>query len=256
VTGLRHALERSPSARLLCFPHAGGTTQAFARWKPLLPGWLELSTIELPGHGPRSSEPAIGSMRAMIELLLPEALALADRPLAIFGHSVGAKIGFELARALARSNHPPVHLFVAASPSHGFPETGRGLHLRSRDEFIAELRRLGGTPTWLLEDERRIDPLLPTLRADFQLAVEYRVFPGPKLDCPVTAFAGTLDPHVSVEDISAWRSHTTGTFRLAQLEVGHYFVKERAPDVVARIVQTLTGDIACSRTRTSMRSRP
>jgi surfactin synthase thioesterase subunit len=243
VTALAHARPPEPAARmrLLCFPHAGGTAQVFTRWRPLLPPWLELSTIELPGRGTRADEPPITSMNAMLETLLPHALALADRPLAIFGHSMGAKIGFELARRLAALGRAPVHLFVAASPWCRFPVHGCGLHLRPRDEFVAELVRLGGTPLHLLADPSRLDPLLPTLRADFQIAVEYEPLPGPQLACPVTAFAGTLDPHIAVDDVAGWVAHTSAAFRLSRLEVGHYFVKERATDVVTQIVHSLAG---------------
>jgi surfactin synthase thioesterase subunit len=174
-------------------------------------------------------------MSALVDRLLPELLALDDRPFAVFGHSLGAKIGFEAVRRLAAHGRRPVHLFVAASPADRFPGWGRGLHLRPRDELVAELRRLGGTPPRVLEDERLVDLFLPMVRADLQLAVEYDVSPGAPLDCPLTAFAGTLDPDITVLDVAGWQRHTHGRFRLVPLLAGHHFMRERAAELVAEI---------------------
>jgi surfactin synthase thioesterase subunit len=232
--------QRRGAIRLLCFPPAGAPAGIFAPLcAQLRSDAVELTPMELPGRGARAAEPAIASMPALIDRLLPSALSLGDRPLAVFGHSLGAKVGFELARALAAHGRPPVHLFVAASPSHRFPDAGRGLHLRSQPELIAELRRLGGTPERVLGEERLLERMLPALRADFQLAVEYEVLDGPRLACPVTAFAGTLDREIAVEDVAGWATHTTGPFHLARLEAGHHLVKERAAEIADEIARAL-----------------
>jgi surfactin synthase thioesterase subunit len=227
--------------RLACFASAGRTTAQFAGWHALLPGWIRLEPIEMPGRGARSLEPPIPSMPALVDQLLPEIVALTDRPLAVFGHSLGAKIGFEIARRLSAMGRPPVHLFVAASPAERFPSWGRGLHQKPRDELIALIKQIGGVPPRVLDDERLVNLLLPMLRADFQLAVEYEPFPGLTLDCPVTAFAGTLDADITVEDVAGWQRHTRGPFRLHPLDSGHHFVRERAADLVGEIVRTLEG---------------
>jgi medium-chain acyl-[acyl-carrier-protein] hydrolase len=225
--------------RLLCLPPAGATAGIFRAFRPVLPSEIELVPFDLPGRGARRAEPPIGSMRALVDALLPEALRVADRPFAMFGYSLGGKVGFELARALAARGRPPEHLFVAASPSQRFPDHGRGLHLAPREALVDELRRLG-TPARVLEEPRLISRLLPAIRADFQLAGEYEVLPGPRLDCPVTAFAGTLDPDISIDDVAGWAGHTTGPFRLARVEAaGHHFLKGRAAEIVGEISRAL-----------------
>jgi medium-chain acyl-[acyl-carrier-protein] hydrolase len=157
----------------------------------------------------------------------------------MFGYSLGAKVGFELARALVRHGRPPLHLFVAASPSHRFPDSGRGLHLRSPEELVAELRRLGATPARVLDEKRLLPRILPAIRADFQLAAEYKVLPGPPLDCPLTAFAGTLDPDITVDDMAGWARHTRGPFHLTSFAAGHHFLQGRAAEMVGEIRRAL-----------------
>jgi medium-chain acyl-[acyl-carrier-protein] hydrolase len=221
--------------KLACFAGAGRTTALFAPWQALVPGWLALVPIEMPGRGARSEEAPVASMPALIDRLLPEVDALGER-VALFGHSLGAKIAFELARRLPAE---PVHLFVAASPSRRFPSWGRGLHLAPRDELIAEVKRLAGSPPRLFEDRALVDLLLPRLRADLQLAVEYDPLPGPPLRCPLTAFAGARDPDIIVHDVAGWRRHTRGAFQLRTLDAGHHFVRERAGEIVGDIVRAL-----------------
>jgi medium-chain acyl-[acyl-carrier-protein] hydrolase len=139
-----------------------------------------------------------------------------------------------------RSHVRAAHLFVAASPSERFPSWGQGLHLKPRRELIAEIQRLGDAPPRLLDDDQLIDLLLPALRADFQLAVEYEPPAGPPLTCPLTAFAGARDPHVTVEDMAGWRRHTRSSFYLHTLDSGHGLVRDRAAELTSAIAAALT----------------
>jgi medium-chain acyl-[acyl-carrier-protein] hydrolase len=225
--------------RLLCFAHGGGTAGVFTPWRAILPESIALSPIELPGRGERSDEPPLGAMAALVERLLPEALPLAEGPFAAFGHSTGAKIAFELCRALLARGRAPAHLFVAASPALGFPAWGQGLHRLPREALVAELRKLGGTPPGVLHDAPLLDLLLPAIRADFQIALEYEVLPGPTLACPITAFAGARDPHLAIGDVAGWRRHTTGPFDLVEVDAGHHLVKERRAEIVGAVARAL-----------------
>jgi surfactin synthase thioesterase subunit len=223
--------------KLVCLASAGRTTAQFVAWRALLPASITLAPIEIPGRGARSHEPPIGSMPALIDRLLPEVMAAragAER-IALFGHSLGAKIAFELARIV-----PAAHLFVAASPSHRFPSWGQGLHLKPRRELLDEIKRIGDTPARLLDDDELVDLLLPSMRADFQLAVEYEPPASPTLACPLTAFAGARDPHITVEDIAGWRRHTRSGFYLHTLDAGHGLVRERAAELASTIAAALT----------------
>jgi medium-chain acyl-[acyl-carrier-protein] hydrolase len=179
-------------------------------------------------------------MAALVERLVAELAPSTRGPFVVFGHSVGAKIGFEIARSLAAIGFAPRHLFVAASPSDTFPARGKGLHRLSREGLVRELRAMG-TPERVLASDRLLDMLLPSIRADFQLATEYQVLPGPKLQCPLTAFAATRDPDVAVEDVAGWERHTTGPFRLERVDAGHHLLKERPVDLVRRIILGIEG---------------
>jgi surfactin synthase thioesterase subunit len=132
------------------------------------------------------------------------------------------------------------HLFVAASPSDGFPARGKGMHLLPREALVRELATLG-TSAIVLQNERLLDLFLPSIRADLELATEYRVLPGPTLTCPITVFAGTRDPEISVCDMEGWARHTTGPFLLKHIPAAHDVIKERPAAIVDEILRALEG---------------
>jgi len=66
--------------------------------------------------------------------------------------------------------------------------------------------------------------MLPTLRADFQLAETYLApFPA-TVGCPVVAFGGTNDSDIKRSDLDACRDVGNGSFRLHMFEGGHFFI--------------------------------
>src|SRR4051794_36920377 len=98
--------------RLFCLPHAGGGAAAFRRWADGMAAAVEVVAVQPPGRETRFREPPFTDWRSLV-VSLADALP-ADRPFALFGHSLGALLAFELARELRRRGGPPPdHLFVA-----------------------------------------------------------------------------------------------------------------------------------------------
>jgi surfactin synthase thioesterase subunit len=147
-----------------------------------------------------------------------------DMPFAFFGHSLGAMISFELARKLRRLGGPqPAHLFVSGSPAPHIVSSTATYNL-PYDEFIEALRDLNGTPSEVLEHPELMQIMMPLLRADFEVHDTYKYLPGPRLDCPITAFGGLEDGNAQREDIEGWRDHTSGSFSFWMLPGDHFFL--------------------------------
>src|SRR5271170_8113500 len=107
----------SPLARLrlFCLPYAGGSALIFRAWSNALPADIEVCPIQLPGRSTRLKEQPFTAMSALIQVLAQALSPLLDKPFAIFGHSLGALVGFELARQLRRQyGVNPARLFVSA----------------------------------------------------------------------------------------------------------------------------------------------
>src|SRR5580658_2807305 len=86
--------------RLFCFPYAGGGALAFKGWSNHLPLNVDVCTIELSGRARfsmRDLDSAPAQMLSRMERALRPHL---ERPYALFGHSVGALMGFLLARQI------------------------------------------------------------------------------------------------------------------------------------------------------------
>ncbi|WP_258719593.1 thioesterase II family protein, partial [Bradyrhizobium sp. PRIMUS42] len=43
--------------RLLCLPYSGGSAMFYARWRRLVPSWIDVRPVEWPGRGARMDEP-------------------------------------------------------------------------------------------------------------------------------------------------------------------------------------------------------
>jgi surfactin synthase thioesterase subunit len=188
---------------------------------------------------------ARGRRRApLADALAAELVAdgLPDR-YALFGHSMGALIAFELARRLPRAGRPPpIALYVSAHRAPHVPDpVPVAAHRFDDAELIARLRELQGTPEEVLSDPELRAVALPTIRADFAVCETYALDPGPPLDCPVVVYLPGDDDRISVEDARGWERHTTGPFALVRLRGDHFFLRsdpgELLADLAARLRQ-------------------
>ena len=226
---------------LFCFPYAGGSSLLYRSWPEGLPDVnVEIVTARLPGRGNRINEPSRTNL-----LLLAQELAIVikpylDKPCAFFGHSMGAMIGFELARLLRREGcATPAHLFVSGRTAPQLKNSRPSTHDLPEDEFITELRRLKGTPDEVLEHAELMQLMLPTLRADFTLVETYTYSPEPPLDCPISAYGALHDEEVSRENLEAWHEQTTSAFNSRMFPGGHFFLHSSQPLLLRTLAQEL-----------------
>lgn len=227
--------------RLFCFPYAGGGAAIFRTWARDLPKEIEVCAIELPGRGTRLREPLFTRLPTLVEAISPAILPHLDKPFAFFGHSMGALLGFEVARWLRRQGSPsPVHLFVSGCRSPQIAGRKPDIHLLPDALFIEELRSLNGTPDEILRDSDLRRLFLPILRADLAVSETYAYSVEGPLDCPISAFGGQHDSMVSPADLSAWRMQTNSDFALRMFAGDHFFLK-RDP---AFLLEAISNDIA------------
>ncbi len=227
-------LDRKGAVRLFCLPHAGAGAGTYRPWVSRAGSRVAVCPVLLPGREPRWGEPPAQGMAELVEPLAAEILrSAADRPLAVFGHNMGAAIAHALSLRLhaARAEGVttgPVALIVSGRAATHLRLRAAAARDLEKHEFLARLRALGGAPAEILEEDKLMDALLPMVRADFAVNETYRPEPGVVLDIPVHAYGGTADPLVAPDELLAWREVSTGPFSLRLLPGGHFY--HLAPD--------------------------
>lgn len=221
-------------SQLLCLPHAGGSASYFFGVSRALSPEIDVLAVQYPGRQDRLREPCVSSVHELADQLVAAIEPLTDRPITLFGHSLGASIGYEVALRLEAAGIEPTGLFASGrrAPHRNRQER---THLLPDAGLIAEVKALAGTDSSLLDDEDVLRMVLPAIRGDYTAAETYTYRPGPLLNCPVVALTGESDPKVSVEDADGWREHTNGEFELAVFPGGHFYLNECVPDIVHRI---------------------
>ncbi|GAA3170785.1 MULTISPECIES: amino acid adenylation domain-containing protein [Streptomyces] len=242
--------------RLFCLPYAGGGAAAFREWRAALPRRIHLTPLELPGRGRRMTGAPFSRMGPLVRALTRAIEGELDRPYALFGHSMGGLIAFEVARELRRRSLPaPLHLFVSAVAAPGTTRTRPVLHSATDAEVREELRFLGGTPKELLENQELMDMMIPTLRADFSVLETYEYRPEPPLDVPLTAFGGTADPSVQLSALQGWRDQSTRA-RLTAVDGDHFFLHSARTELLAHLTRTLDQELTAHRGRSARQETP
>ena len=230
--------------RLFCFPYAGGGVSVFREWAGHLPAEIAVCPVRLPGRETRLNEPVFDSMELLIPALREAIHPYLDRPFALFGHSLGAMIAFELARSLAPI---PLCLFVSGARA---PQLRRD-HVPppppSDDELIEELRRLNGIPADLLEHRELMQLALPALRADTALYRKYVYREGPPLDCPICAYGGLNDERITSEHLEAWVEQTSASFKLETFPGGHFFLQTNQGEFLTTLARDVSQLLAVRR---------
>lgn len=223
--------------RLFCLPHAGAGASLFRHWSEAFRPIAEICPVQLPGREGRLGEPAFSSLCPLVDRLADALAGQLDRRYAIFGHSMGGLIGFELAREIRRRGLAmPAHLFIA---SYTAPQLLRREARAStvKQEAAKQLASAGVVPIHMRAE--LLELFMPTLEADTRLCEDYEYVGDEALVCPITVFRGNTD-YVLDDHLAGWREHTRGAFQMQTFLGDHFFVRDTPRGVMQAIYKVLT----------------
>jgi pyochelin biosynthesis protein PchC len=233
-----------PGMPLICLPHAGAGASAYRGWlADPAPGIRPLA-VKLPGREDRIDEPLPQDLDdVIVPLAAAVSTAVGDEPYAIFGHSMGAILGFELARRQRRDMLPePAHLFVSGSQAPD--EAPRlGLHQLDEPDFLQAMADLDGTDEAIMAEPTLLRLAATTLRADLALCDHYTCADEPALSCPITVVCGDRDPRVSLAQLRSWQRHTRASLAIHLIAADHFPLRRHRAELMAVITARLAATV-------------
>jgi surfactin synthase thioesterase subunit len=264
--------------RMVCFPHAGGGTHSFASWAkhPALLGAAAIaadaasdgeatSTAQLarslcavlciayPGRGARAREALVTEHGTMVDSIADALVPHLDGPFAFFGHSAGAALAFEVARALAARGLPlPLRVFLSShkSPAAFAADAPTRAYVDgSDDEFVAAARAQGWFPRAALDDPSLLAVMLPVLRADLRVYASWApALEGEgaaQLAVACTVIGGADDASVPLPALRGWAAHVAhGSYEERVVaDAGHFHPATHEGALLGALAARLDADL-------------
>ncbi|WP_248930397.1 thioesterase II family protein [Paenibacillus hamazuiensis] len=220
---------------LICIPYAGGSAHAiYGKWAEKLDARIQLHPLELAGHGRRMGQALDDSVAsAVADMLRSIRSRVALRPYAIYGHSMGTVLAYELAAAIREAGLPePLVLFLSGRlpPHHRY--VNNEMHALTDEVFLDKIKRLGGTPPQLFESKELIKLFLPILRNDYRIIEQYRCkLPPARFASDVVFLHSDGDSLVTKPHIYEWEQYTSGRFEVHEYQGGHFFLNDQWLDI-------------------------
>ncbi|MFH8349515.1 alpha/beta fold hydrolase [Streptomyces sp. NPDC018045] len=230
----------APGLTLYCLPYAGASARIYEPWAAKLPPTVTVRPLELPGRGARWTDPPARELGALLTDLAGAMDEARQAPYAVFGHSFGGILAYELTRHLLAHGFPaPRRLLVSAclAPHDATPaETNHDL---PDAELTARLRALRGTPEELLSNPELMELYLPVIRADYTILDHYRAPAADPLDCPVSVFCGADDREADRAAADAWTKYTHAAVTVEEIDGDHFFLRDHEDAFLARLAAHL-----------------
>ncbi|MGW3917096.1 thioesterase II family protein [Streptomyces sp. NPDC005070] len=237
--------------RLFVLHHAGGSHVLYRHWAAGLPDTWDVRPLDAPGHGLLLDVPQIDDAGRLADFLLRGIAPEPGVPYALFGHSMGALVAYEITRrAVDRGLPPPVWVGVSARPAPQPAGQRAGLHELDDAELRTRLKLLGGTPGAVFDDPGLWALFDPVIRADLRLVDNWRPAPGaPPLPVALSAYAGAEDRSASPRRMAGWAGHAERFLGLRVFEGGHFYFQDDPAPLLRQMARDATAALDAARAR-------
>lgn len=228
TTLVRLGPQKPATRRLYCLPFAGGGVASYAQWWRVLPDNVEVVGVQLPGRERRVDEAPLTSITAMADAVL-HAMRRSepDLPYAIFGHSMGALVAFELTLRIEADGtmRPPDHLFLSGRRAPGSVEPVPDMFDLDDSTFLDALQqRFGAVTDEVRSHVELLDQLVPILRTDVLAVESYRAPGGRVVHCAVDVCGGADDLHPTPGELQGWQLWVSQPMGVRSFPGGHFYL--------------------------------
>lgn len=226
---------------LFCLPFAGGNKFSYREFIDKAPSFLNIITLEYPGRSTRLKEPLPNDINDLTDDLFNQVKKLTvNGHYAIYGHSLGGLMAYLLTKKLSENGFPmPSNLFITGTtgPS-SISRTEKKRHLLNQQDFIAEIKDLGGMPDEILDNEELLYFFEPILRSDFKISENYVYEACAPLNVQITVITGT-EEDMQPEDIQLWQKESTQLVDFKRMPGKHFFIYQHSFKIMEIISRKL-----------------
>ncbi|WP_089917436.1 thioesterase II family protein [Chitinophaga rupis] len=226
--------------QLFLLHFAGGNCYSYDFLKRIMPAAVKFFALELPGRGKRYKEGLLRHKQAAINDYVQQIRQHRNgEPYIIYGHSMGATLGLSVVKAMENAGDPPLTFIASGNPGPCISETDderlKNKYLLDDDGFKEELRKLGGLPDEILNNDELYGFFGPVIRADFEILEKDELFEkDTRINTPVYAIMGNTEP--MVEQIDNWKHYTNNYFGRQVLPGNHFFIHQHPKELVKIIL--------------------
>ncbi|MGC6590271.1 thioesterase II family protein [Paenibacillus sp. Dod16] len=218
---------------LFCIPYAGGSANIFLPWKRHLPE-INVIPVELKGRGRRFDESVYQSVEEAVEDILSTIESdLQTDNYAIFGHSMGGILAFELyIRIKQMGKSKPAHIFFSGcKPPHLRKPEEQKTYSLPTEQLTKKIAEMGGTPQEILSNPELLDIFLPVIRADYRMIETYSYQREESLESDISILIGDQDSF-SFDEACEWKKLSKGDMQIYTLEGNHFFIHHQTQNVM------------------------
>jgi len=234
-------MESSSKIKIIALPFSGGNIYSYDVFRKNISDNFDWITYELPGRGNRISEDFLLDVNSVVDDILEKMSSTIGKfNYVIYGHSLGALLGYELAKKIETLNLPaPLFLFFTGRGSPAISDRERITDL-PEEQFWTRVSEMGGTSSAILESEELKLFLAPILRSDFKISENYSYKQMSKpLSTPVFIGIGNEeligDEKIKWEHLLKWQETTSKDFSVDFYKGDHFFIFKHSNQIIKKI---------------------
>lgn len=203
------------------------------------PYGIEVIPMELAGRGSRHSEPPYADFDSLVRDLY-EKIQLNSDTYALFGHSMGGLIVYELYKRLKQQNaRLPRVLYISGRNTPDTNCDSCNMHLLSDEELRTTILNYGGTDPEILNNEKLFDFFLPIIRSDYRILDTYDFDQGvEKLTVPLVLLNGDQDDE-ALDDNHRWKLYAADRCEYHYFKGNHFYINEHVKSIGEVIRKTV-----------------
>jgi medium-chain acyl-[acyl-carrier-protein] hydrolase len=230
--------------KLFCIPYSGASATVYSRWAKCVDRNIQVFPMELAGRGRRFNEKFYKDIdEAAEDLSNTLILEAGDSDYALFGHSMGARVTYEVYyKLMEKGFRLPVKIFFSGSKAPQLPPNDFKRYQLPDKEFMQVVLQYGGNSEDVFKNKELCDLFIPVLRADFRIYEEYQFVSGrEKIKSDIVVYYGRNDSSVQYNELTAWQEIAGSGFKLVGFNGSHFYLNEDVKGITASVSNELNG---------------